>query len=192
MNGTLGYTAERHATDRPGGWRCARGGARPREAFVRIAFTGLAVAALAGGGGCTFMEQADDVMTGGPQKRIESAEQRQQAAMAEQRRLQRARDAVTRQQVAEVESLMAMRKHLEGQEARLARMKAERQIAEEEERTFRRRIASLDGEIQGLELAIRASRATGETQSAEDLEKRLRALRQQAEELEEDIRLLEE
>ena len=193
MNETVGYTSGRHAQDRPTGpRRRVRRGARPRAKFVRVMMTGAGVAALTVVAGCTFMEQADDAMSGGPQKRIEAAEQRQRAAMAEQRRLERSRDHVVRQQAAEVESLLAMRKHLEAQEARLARMRAERQIAEEEERRLRRRIASLNGEIQSLELAIRASRATGETQNTEHLEGRLRALKRQAEELEEEIRLLEE
>ena len=182
----------RHEPNRPDGRRWRQGGMRLREILDRIAIPGLAVAALSGVGGCTFVEQAEDAMAGGPQNRVEAAEQRQREALTERGRLTRARQTVMREQAAEEDSLMAMRKHLEVQEATLVRLRADQKIAEEEERRLHHRITSLEGEIRSLELVIRASRATGETEGAEHLEKRLQELRLQAEELEQEIQALEE
>ena len=152
---------------------------------------GLVGVFLAGLGGCTFVEQTQDVLEGGPEQRVTSAEQRQADALAAQSRLNERERELAAQLAVDEEKLATMRQRLQDQDERISRARANQRVAEEEEQQLLARVAKLESEIQALYLAIQVARATGDEQNRERLEERLRALEMQAEEIEADIRLLE-
>ena len=147
---------------------------------------------LAGLGGCTFVEQTEDLVKGGPEQRVEAAKRRHSDAVDTQRQLKRTHQELTEQQTIEERKLHEMRILLEGQNARLKRARENQRITEAQERELHARVTSLAGEIGDLEFKIQAARAVGETGGDAQLQERLRALRSEAELIEEEIRSLEE
>ena len=182
-------TMQRHAEAQP-----RTGGARARRYRARAArlMAGLAGLAFAGIGGCTFIEQTEDVLQGGPAQRIEAAENRQHEAMDVQSTLRQQQKALAEQQVAEERKLRDLRKRLDDQDARIAKARENQRITEHEEGELRRRIAALDSEIRSLEFRIRAAGTTGDTLDEAGLEQRLQVLKREVGRIEEEISSLEE
>ena len=185
---TLQRRAE--AQPRTGGARARRRHA-PLVCPIRL-MAGLAGLALTGIGGCTFIEQTEDVLQNGPAQRIETAKKRQQEATDAQRTLRQQQKALAEQQAAEERKLRDLRKRLDDQDARIAKARENQRITEHEEGEFRRRIAALDSEIRSIEFRIQAAGTTGETLDETRLEQRLQALNREAARIEEDISSLEE
>ena len=159
------------------------------EPMLRV---GCAAVLLATVGACTFVEQTQDVLEGGPEKRVEAAEQRQREAIAAQQELQRSQRELEQQLGVEEDKLTALRERLRTQDERIAAAKANQRIAETEERELLTRAAALSGEIQALELMLQAARTTEDTHDREQLQQRLRALEEQAEQMEQELMLLEQ
>ena len=186
------FTLQRRAEGQP-----QTGGVRARRRHTRIAcpvrlMAGLAGLVLTGIGGCTFIEQTEDVLQGGPAQRIEAAKKHQQEAMDAQRTLRQQQKALADQQAAEERKLRDLRKRLDDQDARIAKARENQRITEHEEGEFRRRIAALDSEIRSLEFRIQAAGATGETLGDAGHEQRLQALKREAARIEEEISSLGE
>ena len=160
--------------------------------FGRMAGLALAGTVLAGLGGCTFVEQTDDLFSGGPEQRMEAAKQRQSDAIDTQRRLRRTQKELAEQQAIEEQKLQEIRKRLGSWDARIARARDAQRITEAEERRLRTRVDALSNEIRAVELQVQAAHAVGETQGAAELEEVLRARTREVKQIEEEIRLLEE
>ena len=172
------------------GARCAtmdRAGRSGRPAGLALA--GMVLTGL---GGCTFVEQTDDLFGGGPTQRVEEAEQRQSDAIDEQHRLKETHRELAEQQAIEERKLQEIRKRLRSQNERIARARENQRITETEERALRTRIDALGSEIQDLEFKIQAARAIGDTGRDPQLEEKLQSLRRVAERIETEISSLEE
>ena len=185
---------DRHATGCPA-HHPARGGCTTSEGAwrsLRMAGFALVGMVLAGLGGCTFVEQTDDLLKGGPTQRVDAAKRRQSDAIDIQQTLKRTHQELTEQQAIEEAKLEEMRKHLDSQNARIARARESQRITEVQQRDLHARVSTLAGEIGDLEFRIQAARAVGETGNDVQLQERLQALRREAEQIEEEIRSLEE
>ena len=147
---------------------------------------------MAGLGGCTFMEQTDDLLQGGPEKRVDAAKQRQNNAMDRQQELTRTYRELVEQQETDEKMLREMRHLLEEQGARIAQARENQRLTEAEELQLRTRVAALTSEIGDLEFRIQAARAAEQTEVDAQLQERLQALRSEAERIESEIRALEE
>ena len=189
MNKDRRQAAGRSAHDDAG---AARAKIDQSERFFRMAGLGLMGVALAGLGGCTFVEQTEDLFKGGPEQRVEAAKQRYGDAVDTQQQLKQTHRELTEQQTIEERKLQEMRHYLESQNARLKRARENRRITEAQERDLHTRVAALASEIGDLEFRIQAARAAGETGDDVHLQERLQALRSEAERIEEEIQSLEE
>ena len=165
---------------------------KPTGLSSRIVGLALMGVALTGPGGCTFVEQTDDLFKGGPEQRIDAAKERQSDAVDQQQRLKRTHEELIEQQSIEEQKLHEMRSLLESQNARLERARESRRITETRQRDLQARVSALAGEIGDLEFRIQAARAVGETTDDAQLNERLQDLRSEAERIEEEIRTLEE
>ena len=186
MNGEAGYGAE-FRTPSPADLPTRRD-----EKHIGLASLVIAGAVLAVLGSCTFVEQTDDLLKGGPGQRIHSAKQRQSDAIEEQRRLGQAEEELARQQAAEEQKLREMRNGLASQDARIARARENKRITEAEEQRLRVRVDALNGEIRDLDLKMQAAQVIGNTEDDAGFGEKLEALRQKANRIEAEIRSLEE
>ena len=184
----------RHAAGRQAHYGSGVAHARVDQSGRPSRMAGLALmgAALAGLGGCTFVEQTEDLFKGGPGQRVEAAKQRHNDAIDTQQQLKQTHRELTEQQTIEERTLHEMRNLLESQNARLERARESQRITEAQQRDLHARVATLAGEIGDLEFRIQAALAAGETGNDAQMQERLQALRSEAERIEEEIRLLEE
>ena len=183
------HAARCRAHDSAGARRVTAGRA---DCFGPIAGLALVGMALAGLGGCTFVEQTEDLIGGGPTQRVESAKQRQSDAVDVQHRLKQTHRELTEQQAIEDRKLRELRNRLESQDARITRARESQRITEAEERGLRTRIGALGDEIRNLEFKLQAARTVSETGSGAQLEQELQSLRREAEQIETEISSLEE
>ena len=152
----------------------------------------LAGLTLGGLGGCTFVQQSDDLLSGGPERRMESAVQRQKAVIEEQQRLQRTEEEIADLQASEERKLRELPRRLDDQNARLARARENRRITEAQERRLRTRVDAINRDIRSLVLKMDAAKATDERQDEARLTRELEALKKEADTIEREIRSLEE
>ena len=154
-----------------------------------VLLTGMTLGGLVG---CTFVQQSDDLLSGGPERRMESAVQRQKSVIEEQHRLEQTQRELAGLQESEERKLRELRRRLEDQNARLARAKQSQRITEEQEQRLRTRVDVLNREIRSLVLRIDAAKATDERQDEARLTRELEALKREADTIEREIRSLEE
>ncbi len=163
-----------------------------RRSIKWMLCVGYAAALQIAVGACTFVEQTQDILEGGPKKRVEAAEQRQSEAIAARQELQRRQEQLKQQLEVEEGKLMILRERLRSQEERIAEAKANQRIAETEERKLLMRAATLSREIEDLELMLQAARTTEDTHDHDQLQQRLHTLEEQAEQMQQEIMLLEQ
>ena len=159
---------------------------------LRRLFTPWAAAALLPfTGGCnTYLEQKADVLTGGPERRVQAAEERRQAAEDSRQGLESDREALEEERALQEEQLAGLNRRLEDQDARIARARRENRITREEEQAMREKIGSLDRDVRDLELRLQAARLAGDPGTERALEERLETLETKVRAVSEEIDLL--
>lgn len=155
---------------------------------------GFILLAAIGNAGCnTFIQQTVDVMEGGPERRIMQAEQRQQEAIDKQMRLRQSRRELERQLAMEERKISEMRDRLDEQNKKIRRARERNRISAAEEERLKRLVAALDNEMQSLELKIQVNKLSGESnEDADELRKKLQALKAKEKRIEEEIKALEQ
>ena len=142
--------------------------------------------------GCTFAEQATDLLEGGPERRVEAAQQRQQAALNTQTSLRHSQQALAEEHARQGRRLAELNRQIRKQDAKIARARVENRITQARAQALRQEIAALNGSVQDLELRIQTARVTGDSEETADLEKRLQQLQAEAHMVEQEVELLEE
>ena len=142
-------------------------------------------------GGCnTYLQQKVDVLAGGPERRVQAAEERRQAAEDSRQGLESDREALEEELALQEQQLAGLNRRLEDQDARIARAGRENRITREREEAMREKIGSLDREVRDLELQWQAARLSGDPGTEEALEERLETLEMKARAVSEEIDLL--
>ena len=182
-NQDVRYVAEGRK-NRQANWKCS---------IRQWASLGFVAMAVAGSAGCnTFIQQTTDLVEGGPQRRVEEATRRQQAAIETQRRLKQDQRELEQLLAAEERRVREMRGRLQMQAARISKARESNRITAAQEQNLKHRVAELDSEIQSLELKIAASKVSAESaEQANKLRVRLEALKAEEQRIEQEIQVLE-
>lgn len=159
---------------------------------LRRLFTPWAAAALLPFmGGCnTYLQQKADVVAGGPERRVQAAEERRQAAEDSRQGLESDREALEEELALQERQIAGLSRRLEDQDARIAQAGRENRITREREQAMREKIGSLDRDIRDLELRLQAARLSGDPGTEKALEERLETLEAQVRAVSEEIDLL--
>ena len=155
---------------------------------------GIMVLVMVGNAGCnTFIQQTADVMEGGPRKRIEEAQQRQEEAVDTQMNLRQNQRELEQQLASEERNIEKMRGRLHEQTARITRARESNRISVAEEERLKRSVAALDNEIQSLELKIQVHKVSaGSAEDTSQLRQKLEALRAEEKRIDEELKTLEQ
>ena len=159
---------------------------------LRRLFTSwVAAAVLPFMGGCnTYIQQKADVLAGGPERRVQAAEERRQAAEDSRQGLEGDREALEEELALQDQQIASLDRRLEDQDARIAQAGRENRITREREQAMREKIGSLDREVRDLELRLQAARLAGDPGTEKALEERLETLETQVRAVNEEIDLL--
>ena len=143
--------------------------------------------------GCnTYVQQKADVLSGGPERRVRDAQERQQAAEDTQHGLQSDQEALAEERALQEEEWTALNRRLKAQETQIARARAENRITRAKEQEMRETIRALDRDVQDMELRLQAARLSGDVHQEEALRKQLQELDKKVSALGEEIDLLAE
>lgn len=152
-----------------------------RTAAIRL--VGAMVVVAAGVSSCTYLQQREDLMSGGPQQReaaanaaLESARTENQNLHDEDVRLQREIERNNRRIEAAQSDLTKLSSELDQAKARQA-------ISEAQYRRLKSQIANTNADLNALDMQQKADAVTGNDQSAAR-EQQLRALEKKKAELE--------
>ena len=158
---------------------------------LRRLFTLWAAAVLPFMGGCnTYLQQKADVVAGGPERRVQAAEERRQAAEDSRQGLESDREALEEELALQEQQLAGLNRRLEDQDARIARAGRENRITREREEAMREKIGSLDREVRDLELQWQAARLSGDPETKKALMERWEALKAKERAVDEEIDLM--
>ena len=143
----------------------------------------MTLAALGLLAGCTYLEQRQDLMQGGPWNRIATANASLQAAKTQNQDLQD-------QQLQTEREIERNNRRMEKTQADLDRVSAEleaarkrKQISEAEYQRLKREVATANGDLSSVNMQLDAGRVTGSIDNA-DKERQIKALENKKSELE--------
>jgi len=159
--------------------------------MTAVARTTLLAAALLVTAGCaTYQQQKADAVSGGPERRLLEAKQRQQAAQDARLGLQSDQEVLAEEQGLQEQQLAQLEEQLKKQDQQVANARARNELTRAEETALRQRIADIDRDLRDTELRMLAAQATGDTGSDRQLQQQLRQLQSQADALGREIELL--
>jgi chromosome segregation ATPase len=138
----------------------------------------------------TYQQQKADAVSGGPERRILEAQQRQQAAQDAQIGLQSDQEALAEEQSLQERQLAELDDQLQKQEKQVADARARNALTRAQEQALRQKIADIDRDLRDTELRMLSAQATGDTGSETQLQQQLRQLQAQADALDREIELL--
>ena len=141
--------------------------------------------------GCnTYLQEKADVVSGGPERREQAAQERLDAAQDSESGLKTDLEVLAEERALQDKKLADLSQRREAQEARIARARAENKISRAAEEALRDRVASLDREIHDVEFRLQAARTSADTEQEEALRNQLAELEDKAGALDEEIDLL--
>ena len=156
-----------------------------------IARTTLLAAALLVTASCaTYQQQKADAVSGGPERRLLEAQQRQQAAQDAQLGLQSDQEVLTEEQSLQEQQFAQLNDQLKKQEQQVANARARNELTRAEEQALRQKIANIDRDLRDTELRMLAAQATGDTGTERQMQQQLRQMQAQADALGREIELL--
>jgi chromosome segregation ATPase len=141
--------------------------------------------------GCnTYLQQKADVVSGGPETRVKAAEVRLEGVKDTHIGLKSDHETLAEEQALQDREMAEVNQRLEAQEDKIARARTENKISRAQEQAMRKKVGSLNREIQDVELRLEAARLVADAEQEEALWKRFAELEEKSVELDGEIDLL--
>ncbi|WP_417513567.1 hypothetical protein [Minwuia sp.] len=135
----------------------------------------------------TYTQQKADALSGGPERRVQEAKQRQQAAQDANLGLKSDQEALAEEREMQEQQIVDLNRQVRDQEQAIARARAENRISRAKEQQLRDRVRDLDRDIQEAELRRLSASASGNKAQERALESELDQLRSKARSLDREI-----
>jgi chromosome segregation ATPase len=149
------------------------------------------VAFLALEGCATYHEQKADALTGGPERRLQQAEERRQAAEDRRIGLESDQDDLQEEIAQQEEQLADLDNRIDEQNRRLDRARAENRLSRNQEKRMRREFTELQDALLDLQFRFDVANATGgSTSERAALQEKYEALSQDVKTREAELELL--